>query len=118
MIEQLFDSAAVRRRDEHQFVAAECVELGRLGLLSRAIDFVDRHYQRAPGFTHERKRFRVCLAQPAPAIEHEHDNVGDADRGQRLADDSLGHPLMPAQLQATAVDYDEFTIAVLGASEI
>ena len=118
LIEQFVDSASVRRRDEKQFVAAERVELRRFGLLPRPIDLVDRHDERASSFAHQRERFGVGLAQPAPAVEHENYHVGDADRGERLADDPLSHPLMAAKLEPAAVDHDELAVAVFRAREI
>jgi len=70
-------------------------------------------------FRHERERLRVSLAQPTPAIEHENNDVGDADCGQRLADDSLG-PFVHAR-RAPGRHYrshDKFAIAVLRTREI
>src|SRR5208282_1473297 len=74
--------------------------------------------QRASGFAYQRERLGVGFAQPALAVEDEHDDVGHPDRGQRLADDTFGHPLMPAKLEAAAVDHDEFAAAVDRAGEI
>ena len=88
---------------------ARTADIGQLILLTQTA---------AEFFAHQRYRVLITACNSGPPIHHQHNQIGGAERTQRLFHRPLGRWFARVKLQAAAVHHHEFTAFVRGDCDI
>jgi hypothetical protein len=103
-VEQIADARSVLRRDRHDRVEAQRVELDHAGLRLAIVGLVDGDDHRPAALPDGRGDLFVAGHQTVLAVGDEHDQIGRRDRAMALLKDELVQRILAGAEHAAGVD--------------
>src|SRR5260370_38496148 len=98
-------------RDLDRFAQAQRVSFHRAGIALLALALVGDQYHRLVGAARKIGKGAIVRRQPGARVDHEHQGVGEADRGLGLFLHPRGQRALGALVEARGIDDREFEIA-------
>ena len=108
---EIAEALAVLGRNLDRFAETQRVGFHRAGIALLALALVGDQNHRLVGAAREIGKGAIVRRQPGARVDHEHQGVGEADRGFGLLLHPRGQRALGALVEARGVDHGEFEIA-------